>query len=250
MIGFFKNLIKSQLEAAKRRVTIDQIEDLEAKGYDMTSYREALAAKQAENEERYNTLKSKYPNPTNLKKLEPYVSIPRSTESPFFKAVAGKEPLFGKSKWIDKYSNGTIVYQVILDCPDEALAPPANDDAYYCIALYAIDDAHARNEEWLHRILNALRDMRDGKSKIPDDCTELVDMMRNKDNEGDWRDGWLGQSIAEGAQAYYYKCVVYPKDLPKGFIPDNSILPLVCTYIPQKKGHRPLVSKIPALFYE
>lgn len=37
MIGFFKNLIKSQLEAAKRRVTIDQIEDLEAKGYDIVS---------------------------------------------------------------------------------------------------------------------------------------------------------------------------------------------------------------------
>ena len=248
-MGFLKNLVESQLEAAKRSITKERIEELEAQGYDMSEYREALAAKQAEEEGAYRDLRSKHQNPTDLNKLEPYMKTPRSTETPFFRAVAGRAPLFGKSKWRTKYSEGKIVYLVILDCPDEALAPPMNDDGYYCIALYAIDDAHARSEEWLRRVLNALRDMRDGKRDTPNDCLELVDMMRNKHDESDWRSGWLGQSIAEGARAYYFKHVLFTKDLPQGFIPDSNILPALCTSIPQKEGRVPLISKIPPAFY-
>lgn len=248
-MGFLKNQMMKQLEAAKVSVSEDRLDELEAQGYDVSEYRNALNAKKAEQEEKVRTLRGNHQNPTDLKKLEPYVETPRGTETPFFKAVAGKAPFFGKSKWRARYSEGPIVYEAVLDCPNEALAPPTDDGGYHCITLYAIDSGHARDEAWLQRVMTALRDMRDRKRDTPEDCMEVVDMMRNKDNEGDWRSGWSGLSIAEGAQAYYHKAVVFQKDLPNGFIPDNYILPKVCTSIPQKAGHVPLVSVIPPVFY-
>jgi len=249
-MGFLKNQLMKQLEAAKANVSEERIEELEAQGYDMTEYREALNAKKAEQEQKINTLKENYKNPTDLKKLEPYVKTPRSTETEFFKAVAGKAPFFGKSKWRAKYSEAPIIYMAVLDGPDEALAPPTNGDgSYYFITIYAMDEAHARNEEWLQRVVTALKEMRDRKRDTPEDCREVVDMMRNKDDESDWRSGWLGQSIAEGAKAYYRRSVIEQKYLPQGFLPDNGILPVVCTYIPEKESHCPISSNIPPAFF-
>ena len=81
------------------------------------------------------------------------------------------------------------------------------------------------------------------------DCAELVDVMNEVDNEGDWRSGMLGMSIAEGAEAHYRKDVLYRKDLPNGFLPTNGIIPQVCTNAPVKKSHSPLTATIPVQFY-
>ena len=91
--------------------------------------------------------------------------------------------------------------------------------------------------------------MQAGKVAIPSDCAELVDVMNEVDNDGDWRSGMLGMSIAEGAEAHYRKDVLYRKDLPNGFLPTNGIIPQVCTNFPVKKSHSPLTANIPTQFY-
>src|SRR3712207_3887389 len=153
-MGFLKNQILKQLDAVKANVSEERIEELEAQGYDMSEYRAALNAKKAEqkaanaeHEEFIKNLRDKHQNLTDLKKLEPYVKTPRSIDTPFFMAVAGKAPFFGKSKWRATYSEGPIVYEAILDCPDELLAPSTNDEGYYCISLYAIDRSEEHTSE-------------------------------------------------------------------------------------------------------
>lgn len=226
------------------------MDELEAQGYDVSEYRKAKqdvsSARNATQEE----IRNGHENGTNLSKLEPYMKTPRSTESEFFKSVAGKAPWFGKDKWRRKYSEGPIVYRGVVAAQSELYKPGHKvGEAYHAITIVAVDKEHQCNEAWMQRVIKQLQDMQAGKVAIPSDCAELVDVMNEVDNDGDWRSGMLGMSIAEGAEAHYRKDVLYRKDLPNGFLPTNGIIPQVCTYVPVKKSHSPLTANIPAQFY-
>ena len=178
------------------------------------------------------------------------MKTPRSVDSEFFKSVAGKAPWFGKDKWRRKYCEGPIVYRGVVTAQSELYKPGhKGDEAFYAITIVAVDKGHQCNEEWMQRVIKQLQDMQAGKVAIPSDCAELVDVMNEVDNDGDWRSGMLGMSIAEGAEAHYRKDVLYRKDLPNGFLPTNGIIPQVCTNFPVKKSHSPLTANIPAQFY-
>ena len=178
------------------------------------------------------------------------MKTPRSAESEFFKSVAGKAPWFGKDKWRRKYSEGPIVYRGVVAAQSELYKPgKKGGEAFHAITIVAVDKAHQCNEAWMQRVIKQLQDMQAGKVAIPSDCAELVDVMNEVDNDGDWRSGMLGMSIAEGAEAHYRKDVLYRKDLPNGFLPTNGIIPQVCTNAPVKKSHSPLTAKIPVQFY-
>lgn len=245
-MGFFKNQLNKQLENFKQSIPDERLDELEAQGYDVSEYRQAKqdvsSARNATQEE----IRNGHENCTNLSKLEPYMKTPRSTESEFFKSVAGKAPWFGKDKWRRKYSEGPIVYRGVVAAQSE-LYKPGNKggEAFHAITIVAVDKEHQCNEEWMQRVIKQLQDMQAGKVAIPSDCAELVDVMNEVDNDGDWRSGMLGMSIAEGAEAHYRKDVLYRKDLPNGFLPANGIIPQVCTYVPVKKSHSPLTANIP-----
>lgn len=178
------------------------------------------------------------------------MKTPRSVDSEFFKAVAGKAPWFGKDKWRRKYCEGPIVYRGVVAAQSELYKPGhKGEEAYHAITIVAVDKAHQCNEEWMQRVIKQLQDMQAGKVAIPSDCAELVDVLNEVDNDGDWRSGMLGMSIAEGAEAHYRKDVLYRKDLPNGFLPTNGIIPQVCTNAPVKKSHSPLTPNIPVQFY-
>jgi len=178
------------------------------------------------------------------------MKTPRSAESEFFKSVAGNVPWFGKDKWRRKYSEGPIVYRGVVAAQSELYKPGHKvGEAFHAITIVAVDKAHQCNEEWMQRVIKQLQDMQAGKVAVPSDCAELVDVMNEVDNDGDWRSGMLGMSIAEGAEAHYRKDVLYRKDLPNGFLPTNGIIPQVCTNAPVKKSHSPLTANIPVQFY-
>ena len=249
-MGFFKNQLNKQLENFKQSIPDERLDELEAQGYDVSEYRKAKqnarSAKNAMQEE----IRNAHENCTNLSKLEPYMKTPRSIESEFFKAVAGKAPWFGKDKWRRKYSEGPIVYRGVVAAQSELYKPSdKGEDAFYAITIVAVDKAHQCNEEWMERVIKQLQDMQAGKVAIPSDCAELVDMMNEVDNEGDWRSGMLGMSISEGAEAHYRKDVLYRKNLPNGFLPTNGIVPQICTNFPVKESHSPLTANIPVQFY-
>lgn len=245
-MGFFKN----QLDNFKQSVPDERLDELEAQGYDVSEYRKAKQNARSAKNAILEEIRNAHENCTNLTKLEPYMKTPRNIESEFFKAVAGKAPWFGKDKWRRKYSEAPIVYRGVVAAQSELYKPSdKGEDAFYAVTIVAVDKAHQCNEEWMQRVIKQLQDMQAGKVDTPSDCAELVDMMDEVDNEGDWRTGMLGMSIAEGAEAYYRKDVFFRKNLPNGFLPTNGILPQVCTNIPVKESHLPLTDNIPVQFY-
>lgn len=256
-MGFFKNQldnfkqsIENQLDDFKQSVPDERLDELEAQGYDVSEYRKAKQNARSAKNAILEEIRNAHENCTNLTKLEPYMKTPRNIESEFFKAVAGKAPWFGKDKWRRKYSEAPIVYRGVVAAQSELYKPSdKGEDAFYAITIVAVDKAHQCNEEWMQRVIKQLQDMQAGKVDTPSDCAELVDMMDEVDNEGDWRTGMLGMSIAEGAEAYYRKDVFFRKNLPNGFLPTNGILPQVCTNIPVKESHLPLTDNIPVQFY-
>ena len=256
-MGFFKNQldnfkqsIENQLDDFKQSVPDERLDELEAQGYDVSEYRKAKQNARSAKNAILEEIRNAHENCTNLTKLEPYMKTPRSIESEFFKAVAGKAPWFGKDKWRRKYSEAPIVYRGVVAAQSELYKPSdKGEDAFYAVTIVAVDKAHQCNEEWMQRVIKQLQDMQAGKVDTPSDCAELVDMMDEVDNEGDWRTGMLGMSIAEGAEAYYRKDVFFRKNLPNGFLPTNGILPQVCTNIPVKESHLPLTDDIPVQFY-
>lgn len=256
-MGFFKNQldnfkqsIENQLDDFKQSVPDERLDELEAQGYDVSEYRKAKQNARSAKNAILEEIRNAHENCTNLTKLEPYMKTPRNIESEFFKAVAGKAPWFGKDKWRRKYSEAPIVYRGVVAAQSELYKPSdKGEDAFYAVTIVAVDKAHQCNEEWMERVIKQLQDMQAGKVDTPSDCAELVDMMDEVDNEGDWRTGMLGMSIAEGAEAYYRKDVFFRKNLPNGFLPTNGILPQVCTNIPVKESHLPLTDDIPVQFY-
>ena len=249
-MGFFKNQLNKQLDNFKQSIPDERLDELEAQGYDVSEYRQAKQAVRGVGNVTQEEIRNGQENCTNLSKLEPYMKTPRSTENEFFKSVAGKAPWFGKDKWRRKYSEGPIVYRGVVAAQSELYRPGNNvEDAFYAITIVAVDKEHQCNEAWMQRVIKQLQDMQAGKVAIPSDCAELVDVMNEVDNDGDWRSGMLGMSIAEGAEAHYRKDVLYRKDLPNGFLPANGIIPQVCTYVPVKKSHSPLTANIPTQFY-
>ena len=256
-MGFFKNQldnfkqsIENQLDDFKQSVPDERLDELEAQGYDVSEYRKAKQNARSAKNAILEEIRNAHENCTNLTKLEPYMKTPRNIESEFFKAVAGKAPWFGKDKWRRKYSEAPIVYRGVVAAQSELYKPSdKGEDAFYAVTIVAVDKAHQCNEEWMQRVIKQLQDMQAGKVDTPSDCAELVDVMDEVDNEGDWRTGMLGMSIAEGAEAYYRKDVFFRKNLPNGFLPTNGILPQVCTNIPVKESHLPLTDNIPVQFY-
>ena len=256
-MGFFKNQldnfkqsIENQLDDFKQSVPDERLDELEAQGYDVSEYRKAKQNARSAKNAILEEIRNAHENCTNLTKLEPYMKTPRNIESEFFKAVAGKAPWFGKDKWRRKYSEGPIVYRGVVAAQSELYEPSdKGEDVFNAVTIVAVDKAHQCNEEWMQRVIKQLQDMQAGKVDTPSDCAELVDMMDEVDNEGDWRSGKLGMSIAEGAKAYYRKDVLFRKNLPNGFLPTNGIVPQVCTYLPVKESHVPLTTYIPVQFY-
>lgn len=79
-------------------MTENDLDKMEAQGLDVSAYRAKLAARRAQEAEQAKKDKEMWQNPTNLEKLTPYIATPRSTETPFFKKVAGKCTLVRKEQ--------------------------------------------------------------------------------------------------------------------------------------------------------
>lgn len=218
-MGFFKNAATEW----EKTMTENDLDQMEAQGLDVSAYREKLAARRAKEQEEAERDRQLFYNPIDLSKLEPYFATPRSMETPFFKAIAGKTPWFGKEKWRKKHTEGDIIYVGVVDAPKELWKGGKHEaDSHQFIGVYALDEAHKRDVEWLKRVMTALREMCEGKRHVAPDCQAVVDQARDESN---WSTERLGASLAEGAEAYTRKLVVYDKELPKGYLPTEGIIP-------------------------
>lgn len=218
-MGFFKNAASEW----EKTMTENDLDKMEAQGLDVSAYRVKLAARRAQEAEEAKKDKEMWQNPTNLDKLTPYIATPRSTETPFFKKVAGKAPWFGKSKWLKSYEEGQIVYVGVINAPAEAWKGGKHEeDSRYIIGVYALDEQHIHNVEWLQKVSATLRSMYEGKQPVAPGCEKIMNMIPDESN---WSYLRLPDSLAEGADTCVLRLIIEDKELPKGYLPTNGIIP-------------------------
>lgn len=204
-------------------MTEKDLDQMEAQGLDVSKYREKLAARRAKEAEEARRDRELYKNPTQLDKLKPYMQTPRSTETEFFKKLAGKAPWLGKGKWLRKFTEGQIVYAGIISAPAEAWKGVKHEnDSFYAVGIYALDKAHMYDTEWLQRVMKNLRNMCEGQQPVAPGCQGVVDLAKYEDS---WSTVTLNGEPVEGADVQVQKLVLDYKRLPKGYLPSDGIVP-------------------------
>ncbi|MCL1938074.1 MAG: hypothetical protein FWF52_06745 [Candidatus Azobacteroides sp.] len=273
-------LFSSQTEAAKKQwaqnLTLEQIEEYERKGMDMSEYRrqyeENRAAKQKEMQERMDAIA--------LEKLDAYKNA-RSAEDAFIVDVAKFNKLSDKEK--SKLELAPLVYGRVVQAHWELFKPNANDKyARGIVFLFALDDAHRYNEEWLAKTANRISEMKESVDKnqskgigntlinlfnleknaivasivesqklktVPEDCRELIKTLRNDRSSFCFP---LSKTLADDADAW---CATYTLDkaskLPQSRIPYNRIIPFLLSEQPKRKflGITNSIQLIPPTYY-
>lgn len=216
-------LFKNAATEWEKTMTENDLDQMEAQGLDVSKYREKLAARRAKEAEEAERDRELYKNPTQLDRLKPYMQTPRSTETEFFKKLAGKAPWLGKSKWLKKFTEGQIVYAGIISAPAEAWKGVKHEnDSFYAVGIYALDKAHMYDTEWLQRVMKNLRSMCEGRQPVAPGCEGVVDLAKYEDS---WSTVKLNGEPVEGADVQVQKLVLDYKRLPKGYMPSDGIVP-------------------------
>lgn len=159
----------------EKNMSEEDIAQMESQGYDVTELR-AKRAKSAEEEEkerlREKEERENFKNPTNPNKLAPYLQTPRDMSTSFFKAMAGSAPWLFKDRWKRKYTEAPIVYAAVVQA-NTALWMPGNNDYYPAVFVFALDQKHIHDTEWLKQIAEEINVLQDA-DQIPGDCRKLI----------------------------------------------------------------------------
>lgn len=239
--------IKDLAKDWENNMTEAEIQDMERKGYDMSEVRkkqEITKEKQAEGEAAFADRRKATAVKTDVTKLAPYQSTPRNTDSDFFKDVAGKAPLFGKGKWMEKVAAAPLVYGAVVQANSDLWLP--GDNTYYpAVFVFALDSAHMHDVQWLTETAEKVSQMKDS-GEVPADCKEFMTILRDDHSEFCFP---LGASLAGGANAW---CVTYKFEkqaaLPGKRLPEDGIVPFLLDEQPKKQIPVQL-RLIPAKYY-
>jgi hypothetical protein len=258
-MGILSQMQEKAQQQWAENLTLEQIEDLERQGCDMTEYRIIYGEQQAE--------KQRFIDSTDLSKLDPYKKT-RSVGDTFVEDVAKFNKMSDKNK--QKLETAPLVYGKVVEAHYALFkSNPKNKDGGGIVFLYATDDAHRYDEEWLTKTANRILEMKESvknqpetavekifgllglkknliysltvgasqeKKKVqflPEDCRGFINSLCLDASRFCYR---LGKSLSEGAEAW---CVTYSlwdqSKLPMAQIPHNRIIPLLITE--QKEGY-------------
>lgn len=247
-MGFFGFDPLKEAGGWEAAMTEEEIAEMEKQGYDMSSVRskqEEAAAQEEADEAAFEELRRATAVHTDLNKLAPYRSTPRSTESDFFRDVAGKAPLFGKDKWRDKFANAPMIYGAVVQA-NSGLWIPGTEDYLPAVFVFALDSAHIYDTEWLMDTAEKISEMKVNDA-VPADCREFITILRDDQSEFCFP---LGDSLSGGADAW---CVTYKFDkqtiLPGNRLPEDGIVPFLLEAKPKKQIPIQL-AVIPGKYYQ
>jgi hypothetical protein len=127
------------------------------------------------------------------------------------------------------------------------LYEPGNTDNAGIVFLYALDEAHRYDIEWLSKTAERISEMKES-DVVPEDCKEFIKTLRDDSSVFCVK---LGESLSEGADAW---CIVYQlqkqSQLPLSYIPYNGIVPLLLTEPPTKDNFwYAAIQLIPPAYY-
>ena len=228
-------------------MTEEEIDTMERQGYDVSGLRAARAATKEEDaaaEAAFQDQRTATAVATDLDRLLPYRSTPRSTESDFFKETAGKPPLFGKDKWRERMSTAPLIYGAVVQANSDLWLPGSNE-FYPAVFVFALDSAHIYDTDRLRAMAEKISGMKESSS-VPQDCKEFIEILRDDQSEFCFP---LGASLSGGADAW---CVTYKFEkqtvLPGNRLPEDGIVPFLLEAPPKKQMPIQLLA-IPGKYY-
>ena len=244
-----------QMRDIARSMTLEEIEESERQGLDMSWNRQIWEELQ---EEKRRAMES-----IDLSMLDKY-KVARDTD--FIDAVAKFNKLSDKKK--SKVEQAQLVHGRVVQAHSALFVPnPKNKDGAGIMFIYALDDAHRYDEEWLAKAASRILDikatvdenepqgilytlirlmslennffvssyLRKQRLKAaPEDCRGLMSAVCNDKSSFCFR---LPETLSDGATAY---CATYSlwdqSKLPMAHIPLNKMIPILLTDQPEGYG--------------
>jgi hypothetical protein len=250
-MGFFGKGAKSQIGDWLATVTMEELEAMEKQGVDVTEWKAAVAARDGAGAEaeaaRFGGEEvdpSTVANPVNLDKLNPYKATPRNKDGDFVKGVAGKLPLVGKDKVLQKAASNPLIFASVVQANSDLWAP-GNNTYLPAVLVFALDEAHRHDIAWLKETAKKIADLKQS-SDVPQDSRAMVAQLRDDQSLFCCK---LGGSVAGGADAW---CATYSfaeqSALPGRCLPSEGIIPFVLKDGPEE-NHGVWFFDIPAGYY-
>jgi hypothetical protein len=218
-----KQMQNVQTDWAKN-LTIEQIEEYERQGLDMSEYRK-IHADEAEKQKR---LAEDSEAAIDLSKLDAHKT--GTIDSAFANEVSRFNHTLEK-----KMEKAVLVYGCVVQAHSLLWEPQKKDDSSVALVLvFALDDAHRFDIEWLQRKAGEIKAMKDG-APVPADCRKFIETLQDDSSLFCFQ---LGESVSEGADAWCATCMnisEQSKQLPLGYIPYNRIIPFFLMEKPVNK---------------
>jgi hypothetical protein len=203
---------------------------MEKQGIDVADYKAYVAARDGKDGEAAGECCEKFNNPVDLSKLDAYIPVPRDVNGDFVRTVAGKLPLFGKDKKLQKVAGGALIYAAVVQANSD-LWQPGKEDYLPAVLVFALDEAHRYNVKWLKETADRIHQLKNA-ADIPQDCSRLVASLRDDQSLFCWK---VGNSISDGADAW---CAVYKFEkqtiLPRQCLPSEGIVPFILREGPEE----------------
>jgi hypothetical protein len=220
MSNVFAKQSRSTQEQWAKNLTLEQIEEYERQGMDMSAYKKIRTDEMA----RKKRLAEDSIAAVDLSRLDAYRT--KIADGAF----AGDVAKFNRIPE-NKMENATLVYACVVQAHQMLWEPQKDDYAAGLVFVFALDDAHRFNIEWLRGKAKEIGEMKESAS-VPADCREFIETLRNEQSEFCFP---LGESLNEGADAWcatFMQLDKQSKQLPLGYIPHNRIIPFFLTEKP------------------
>ena len=235
--GVFAKAQSKQIDSWLETATLEDLEAMEKQGVDVSEWKAHIIARdsaasgdQVEGTDAEASDESRFENPVDLGKLLVFKDTPRKTDSEFVKAVAGKLPLFGKEKHLQSVANGKLLFAGIVQANTD-LWQPGENDFLPAVIVFALDEAHSLNIEWLNEMAAKIAEMKDADD-IPADCSQFIETLRDDQSDFCFK---LPPALSNGADAW---CSVYKFEeqalLPRKCLPSEGVVPFILKEGPEE----------------
>ena len=271
-MGLLSKMTEKATKEWAENLTLEQIEDMEKQGYDMSEHRVLYQERQAE--------KQRIADSIDVSLLDKYKNT-RSAD--FIDEIAKFNKMSNKKK--QNLEQAPLVYGKVVQAHSALFkSDPKNKSRCGIVFLYALDDAHRYDKEWLAKTANRISEMKKSVNNQPPTTMEkifrtlkwdngflfsitvgtMMEKKRVKFLPEDSRDFIrilcldsgsfyfkLGETLSDGADAW---CTTYAlldqSKLPNAQIPHDRIIPFLLTEDPSKyNGADDAAQLIPPAYY-
>jgi hypothetical protein len=184
------------------------------------------------------------PNTALLERLDGFVAVPRSADTQFIQDVAGKLPLFGKDKVLNKLAAAPLLYGAVVQA-HHALFKSGNYQNLGSVIVISLAQSHMRDVSYLSDISARIAELKSAPA-VPEDMKKLIADLR-KDT------GYFCHKVASSVSPDNETwCATFTIEsqaiLPMNRITDEKIIPFLLKETPQENQFIQLAI-IPGKYY-